>query len=121
MNDQKIFDRVLAHIRKQGEASERGNSCKYLIEENNKVLRCAAGIFITTHLDAMEGKSFPRICEAYPNNVEALTGDQIELIADMQHAHDNAAARVSNKSFLREFEEGAEDIAGLHDLKYIAL
>lgn len=108
MTNQEIFDRVIAHLRKQGEpAVNDEGDCRYRVEVDDRVLMCAVGCLIADehYSENFEGKSLCdhiEVCEA----VEASIGKvrSWRLLGDLQYAHDYRWDR-SGPSCFREVAE----------------
>lgn len=112
---QKVFDKALAHLRKQGKRSMGRLGCAYRGDDD---LKCAIGIFIPQKYydDAMEGDTVAAhsVFDFLPTSV-AATGPQ--FLSDIQgRLHDD----VSDYNFLKGLEIAAEYLASDYGLKYTA-
>lgn len=77
---QPVFDRILAHLRKQGHAATTLGSCVYRATNGDK---CAVGCLIPEHLyhPGMEGKGSHLLMSTSPELVKHLN-DEFGLDAD---------------------------------------
>lgn len=92
MTNQEIFDRVIAHLRKQGEpAFDDEGDCLYRTEINGRVLMCAVGCLIADehYSENLEGKTIHDDVEV-SEAVEASIGKvgSWRLLGALQFAHD---------------------------------
>jgi len=127
MNAQEIFDKVVAHLRQQGEASAEIDEetadvyCRYrAVSSTGKHLMCAAGCLIPDEIyDAknMEGRRWGSISTDYPElrKLEA----HFVLIEALQKAHDGAANHPY-KPFMKQLELCLQYIAEDFSLEYTA-
>ena len=130
MTGQEIFDSVLAHLRKQGDASlNASGKCAYRGEGGTA---CAVGCLIPdelydprieswrvgTILNLRTGGVDAGEVEAYREALSRIAshlGQENEaLLADLQSAHDNQLAKLG----LPYWERAMERIAGSHGLVY---
>ena len=139
MTNQQIFDRVLTHLRAQGEAaavayfSDPDNSnvsydCRYrLTKDDGRKLMCAAGCLIPDDkydpkLEGFRATSsdvMPVMMVSLGIEQSEGDGEQVwktvDLIGDLQLAHDTQLAEDG----LSEWEERMATIAGYHKLTYM--
>ena len=117
-SDQETFDKVVAHLRKQGCKSIKNGQCRYRNDTGNS---CAAGCLIpdNDYNPLMEGCSVIVGGGSYtnlsPNDLLATNyfkdnGYNLELLRSLQEVHDN-----SNVEF---WERRLSDIAIKYNLKY---
>lgn len=114
-NRQKVFDKALAHLRKQGKRSMSFAGCAYRGPDG---LKCAIGIFIADrkYNAVMEGNTADTDCVfgALPKYV-ADAGEK--FLSDIQNElHDG----VYDSKFLKGLEIAAESLASDYSLKYTA-
>jgi len=67
-------------------------------------IRCAVGACLPDELysPGMEKKPFTRLIQDYPDVAEFFSGCDIELLAEMQDAHDDYASTINYKFFKEE-------------------
>lgn len=118
MTDQEIFDKSVSGVLAQGGPSV-SNSGYYCMYRGPNGRKCAAG-----HLIDDEHYS-PEFEGAYADEIAfppLLTGgvakDQLELIRELQKAHDRAA---TFGDFITGFKNGATDVAERFNLNTDAL
>lgn len=91
---QTIFDTVVTGLRKQGVcATKRGTtSCQYRTPEGNK---CGVGMLIPDedYTKKIEGSSVRRLPHNLLSKLGLVDEHTLSLAAQLQRAHDNAAAR----------------------------
>lgn len=96
MNNQEIFDIVVAHARKQGEKSTGvARNCTYRNEDG---LKCFVGALISDedYREDMEGYAVNDIMYIYP---DILPDDSFDLLVDLQNTHDVGDVLNWEKSF----------------------
>lgn len=83
MTNQEAFDKMVAHLRKQGKPAHEDGSCRYRTKDG---LMCAVGCLITDaeYERGMEGRGVEAIMAAY----EVLQDLDPPLLAEMQDTHD---------------------------------
>lgn len=122
MTAQEIFDKVVAHLRKQNSKSVEYNDdgsvrlqwngnadspvCAYRSRDGKK---CAAGVMISdeAYVPAMEGMNIAAVISLY--NIDDLRPHE-HLLLDLQRVHDN--------SVVSDWETGFEGVANRHALTY---
>jgi hypothetical protein len=92
---QKLFNKIVRHIHKQGKPALNGSECAY---RGDNGTRCAIGSVLPNKLykKQMEGKSVNGLLEDHPNvlnhfkNVYGITrtDHEISFLKRMQNAHD---------------------------------
>lgn len=106
---QQMFDKVVTHLRKQGERAMNGAVCAYRGVGNTQ---CAVGCLIPDEIydPKMEGRGVYGLCDDFPA-VRALlpTVAHQTLALDLQSVHDSFAAQ--------SWESALKRIAKLHHLK----
>jgi len=104
MNEQETFDKVVEHLRKQNELSQRNGTCLY---RGPNGLKCAAGCLIPDELyeARMEGKI---VSASILNKV--FKDYNIDLIGSLQKCHDYTE--------IEDWEGKFKAIANLYDLVY---
>ena len=102
---QEIFDSAVNHLFTQGYKSEGwldpdsdGTGCLYRAEDGAK---CAVGYFIPddVYTTSMEGASVSSLWDRWQDKLPNWIGDNIELLTDLQVAHDNAEVYYDSKLF----------------------
>ena len=85
MDAQEIFDKVVAHLAKQGQrAIVTGGSCMYLAPNGDM---CAVGCLIgDAYVFDMEGKLVSELVSIYGLPFE----NHINMLTALQHAHDRS-------------------------------
>ena len=83
MTNQEAFDKMVAHLRKQGKPAKQNGSCRYRTEGG---LMCAVGCLLTDaeYKRSMEGKGVEYMLHFY----KVLPGLDTNLLAEMQDTHD---------------------------------
>lgn len=125
MNEQRIFNRVAKHLRKQGKRCGE-DDCYYRLKEGRRVLKCAIGALIPPRLyePAMDNPSdgsmgSNRLLREYPEVARAITGsatpseNEFAFLASLQEIHDAGSPQLWSEK-LHEFAE-------THSLKTTAL
>lgn len=95
---QQTFDRVVKHLRKQGEKAQDDDGCFYRIKRGNKLLRCAAGCLIpkAKYKPTMENKS----CDYFePKQALIDLGHDVNFVRELQIIHDNFEVKDWEKQF----------------------
>lgn len=118
---QSLFDRSLAHIRQQGKPSVNadGSSCAYRFGE----LQCAAGPFITSYHEDMEGETWLGVCDRFPEQVEQLAFENRGIMRSMQTCHDSAVIETDDsefEGFMPIYERNMRELAEVTGLEYKA-
>lgn len=107
-DNQTVFDRVCAHLAKQGRRASLNGSCKYLMPDG---LRCAIGALLSDEdcaaLDALDDS---QISSIFRREIATAEADR-DLISDLQSAHDDSN---SNAAQLRMSLERAAFRFGLN-------
>lgn len=125
---QELFDISLQHIRKQGKPSvnirhrDLGRpeiSCVYRSEDG---CGCAAAPFIVDYTPTLENNSISNLAGSRPQHVDPRALANIELVTQLQQAHDNTAideisATISDV-FLEDYEHRMKWIAEKYGLTY---
>lgn len=116
MTNQEVFDKVAAHLRKQGRPSARNGEGLY---RGPKGLMCAIGVLIPDELYSVK---FEKISvNALPDDVRAVFGDaDPDLLSYLQNVHDSLVIdRVPRSKFLATLEEELREVAeGRSDIVY---
>ena len=101
LTKQQIFDRVVAHARKQKQKSESRGSCLYRGPNGTK---CFAGIFIpdSQYAEQIEGTTF--VCLLY-GTVPEIDPSDFRFVEKLQEIHD----RYEVEEWESKFEYMAED------------
>lgn len=106
---QVIFDEVVIRLLEQGHCAMRGDSCMY---DNGKGSRCAVGLLLNSdaifqiNFAAANYRGFPELAE---NMFETdLRGEQLDIITQLQNAHDYGAREAS---FYTEMSRRFREIA----------
>lgn len=93
MDAQEIFDTAVKHMAEQGQPGGRLNEyndfvCEYRGNGNS---RCAVGIFIPddVYTANMEGTDVLRLLEDYGEALPSWMSDNLDLLRDLQSAHDS--------------------------------
>jgi len=83
MTNQEAFDKMVAHLRKQGQKAHENGSCRYRTKGG---LMCAVGCLLTDdeYRSGMEGKGVEAMMAAY----DIRFGVNENLLAEMQDTHD---------------------------------
>jgi hypothetical protein len=133
---QQIFDRVLTHLRTQGQAARHvydgGTSCRYRLEQDNgPTLSCAVGCLIPDDVfePGIEGSSIGAIlslAEDYEkagglDNMPAHkwlyenVREHLHLLQDLQRAHDG---HMKGETAMLRWECQMRAIAAYRNLTY---
>ena len=114
MNNQEAFDKVVKHLRRQGERATDGSKCCY---RTNEGLMCAVGCLIpdslyTPHIegvaidcciDVVENKSglhIPDVVRAVSRITDHLAGLDFNLLEALQWTHDQHPPDEWEDSFI---------------------
>ena len=83
MTNQEAFDKMVAHLRKQGQKAQENGTCRYRTKEG---LMCAVGCLISDaeYKRGMEGMGVEHMMAAY----EVLQDLDPPFLAEMQDTHD---------------------------------
>jgi hypothetical protein len=117
---QETFDRVVSHLRQQGEPAftvkASGVSCRYRLPRGDKVLACAVGCLIPDdqYLEDIEGAGVKYVMANFSLSLPAIYEHDMNLLEDLQSAHDWWAG----SAVLRNVEEQLESVARKHGLTY---
>ena len=112
MKTQAMFDKVVRHLRKQGQKATDDQSCLYRkVTEEGKVLKCAVGCLIpeSKYDPKMERSGLDTIREQFPKALPKLTEYQFGILKDLQCVHDLDEV----DQWEDEFRDIAADIRGL--------
>lgn len=130
---QRLFDRALAHIREQGEASVgRDPTSQYgvwicIYRNFCRGTGCAAAPFITDYSPAMENKTFERLARDFTKSLDPEAAEYAGFVGALQSAHDSAALveddngrrkPVEASVFMLKYEENMEGVAANYGLSY---
>lgn len=118
MNEQKLFDASLKHIRKQGAQSSAPGVAGTCVYRTSEGLSCGFAPAIEKYDTDLEGSSALDLLDCYP---EALYPEYRKLdrqfAIDIQMAHDDWEETMSI-NFLPFFEERMRFVALQHGLEY---
>ena len=116
MNEQLLFDKALAHIRKQGKpATDTDGRCVYNTDEG---LQCAFAVALIDPANAPARVSW-ELLEDYPKTIKPEFREvSADLAADIQTAHDDAARNPEKGEFMEVFEKNMCSLAKRHSLEY---
>lgn len=109
MTNQEIFDKVVAHLRKQGKrAVDSRGGCRYRDDE----LKCAAGcLILDEHYTAgLERKSAFHIEVVKALSASGVPESAMRLISELQDCHDNIE--------VEDWEDSLRAIAATFRLSY---
>lgn len=83
MTNQEAFDKMVAHLRKQGQKAHENGACRYRTKDG---LMCAVGCLLTDeeYKRGMEGMCVDALLPAY----EVLQDLDPHVLAEMQDTHD---------------------------------
>lgn len=83
MTNQEAFDKMVAHLRKQGQKAQENGACRYRTKNG---LMCAVGCLLTDeeYRPGMEGKGVEHMQHLYGVFPKLSVG----LLAEMQDTHD---------------------------------
>ena len=117
MNEQLLFDKALAHIRKQGKpATDSNGHCVYNTKEG---LQCA---FAPALIDPASTVNTPAVAllTEYSETIKPEFREvDPDIAADIQDAHDGATPRYSGcGKFMEIFEKNMCSLAKRHSLEY---
>ena len=106
MTNQEAFDKMVAHLRKQGQKAKENGTCRYRTKDG---LMCAVGCLITDaeYKPGMEGMGVEALLPAY----EVLQDLDPPLLAEMQDTHDAWATT--------DWEARFADTAARYGLVYV--
>lgn len=121
IKSQEIFDKVFAHLLKQGCRAMEGQSCRYRARpspgSDGQVLSCAIGALIPDELynPAIEGRgsAAPAVLAALPFEP---TNKQIGLMSELQTIHDGG--RGDGELFRERVIRLMKDTASIYGLQY---
>ena len=84
MTNQDAFDKMVAHLRKQGQKAQENGTCRYRTKSG---LMCAVGCLLTDedYRPGMEGMGVEPLLGVF----DALPGLNEGLLAEMQDVHDS--------------------------------
>lgn len=114
---QYLFDKSLAHIRKQGGPSIDADSktCMY----RNGTLKCAAGPFIKTYSAKMERKDWTTLVDiGFRSELDARAFKHASFVGDLQRCHDEAAFWCDGDLFMSKYEDAMRNLAACDWLVY---
>ena len=96
MNRQQIINTVIGRLLKQGDFAFDGQRCQYLVVEDDRRRKCAAGILMTDEeceaCDAIGQASWTDINDEHPNLIPTPLRNQASIINTLQICHDVGAA-----------------------------
>lgn len=106
---QATFNRVVRHLRKQGQKAEHDKQCQYLTPDG---LKCAAGCLIPkrNYKKAFEGTSICRMGGEAVTDLIKSKGHDLQLVRRLQMCHDDLQPC--------EWESEFQEIATAYGLKY---
>lgn len=105
---QEVFDQITRHLLTQGKAARSpAGACRYRVETQEAVLKCAAGCLIADeeYTDSMEGEPWERLVVH-----RTVPEEHCELISSLQNVHDTYSTR--------EWPEQFERVAAHYRLRY---
>jgi hypothetical protein len=87
---QQVFDKVLTHLRKQGQPSIGPLGCLYRTEQKGKVLKCAVGCLIPKkdYQKLFEDNPVRDLIDGYGYTNKWINTNTIELLSVLQVIHD---------------------------------
>lgn len=94
MTRQEIFDKVAAHLIKQGcKSMNTEHRCLYRGQDG---ARCAVGIFIPddAYKPEMEGLTAAQMSSTFPDALPAALRQDIMFLSELQRAHDSSICRT---------------------------
>lgn len=96
MTNQEAFDKMVAHLRKQGQKAQENGACRYRTKGG---LMCAVGCLLTDeeYRPGMEGKGVEHMQHLYG----VLQDLDPPLLAEMQDTHDAYAPSHWEERFAR--------------------
>lgn len=117
MDNQKAFDLMVNHLRRQGSQSMNSSGCAY---RGTRGRMCAIGCLIpdNAYMQTMEGKTVYPLVSLY-GHVRQFLPESLDLAVAMQGVHDGAD--FSEGVFRTdEFEHLVKDVAQRFGLLYAA-
>ena len=118
---QEVFDFAVSKVIEQGRPATVGSICAYRADMDRK---CAFGHLIPDSLyeSRFEGGSVYSILNTngalkYSSELSASLGRHLDLLADLQSAHDRNATRNA-KDFVTNFRHRAEAVAKRYGLTF---
>ena len=97
---QEVFDQITQHLLQQGKAAKSTTGdCRYRVEVQGEILRCAAGCLIADNEyaeDSLEGRSWGLLVSN-----RTIPKKHCELIKSLQNVHDTCSVREWPKQFER--------------------
>ena len=106
---QEVFDQITQHLLKQGKAARLGTgACRYRVETQGEILKCAAGCLIADDEyaeDSLEGRSWGLLVSN-----RTVPKKHCELIKSLQNVHDTC--------FMHEWPMQFERLARCYKLQY---
>ncbi len=118
MKSQEIFDTVYNGLLAQGEPAVDEYGCKFRVEIEGVILKCAVGFFIPDdrYREELETQSIDEGSEldALLKEVHGITSQhQIGLLQELQGAHDSTLWHHG----MEDWKERMQEIAKAHHLK----
>lgn len=89
MTPQEIFNKVATHLfaqRQPAILNDDSERCVYLNEVTKEM--CAVGCLLKTYNPAFEGHGVGRLIDNFPDQIPSYFKDNLELLLDLQAAHD---------------------------------
>lgn len=109
MTNQEVFDKVVAHLREQGEqAVDSDGTCKYRAGK----LKCAAGCLILDehYTVGLERKSALHVVVEEALSASGVPESAMRLISELQDCHDNIE--------VEDWEDAFRQTAEMFSLSY---
>lgn len=94
MTNREIFEIVKTHLLSQNEKAQIGHTCKYRLEKDGKILRCAVGCLIPDedYNPKFEGLFISQYGDNLVGNYffsKGFTEDNINFLYRLQKIHDD--------------------------------
>jgi len=105
---QEVFDQITQHLLRQGKAARSSTgACRYRVEVQGEILRCAAGCLIADdeYTNRLEGEPWGLLVFN-----RAVPKKHCGLIKSLQNVHDKCSVREWPKQF--------ERLSGQYKLQY---
>ena len=119
LTKQEIFNKVYTHLLTQKEKAIDKGKCKYRLQKEDKILRCAAGCLIPDdkYNSDFEGFSFYFISKPQNEKQEKFAKVQKELGLFQESKFIGLLQLVHDNFFVEQWKNRLEEIAAENDLK----
>ena len=120
MTLQQVFDKVAAHLIRQGEPAidpVRGD-CRYRLQRGRRCLKCAAGCLIPRRYydPRMENKTIEAVVNKFEVPDYLRDSDMLELVGRLQSVHDD----LSDDWNVARLKIKLNEVAERHGLRHVS-